>query len=457
LPTPYVAPTPDTWAVGNFPAACAFHEGRLWLAGTPNDSATLWGSRSGDYVDFGNAAPASKDDPLLFPLSSSGRIQTLTSRKELVINTSISEVVGTSVGGVIAFDDFSFPKQTDWGSNCIQPIVVGRDMIFTSNSRKKMRTFNDEGGTNYGWDGNELTLLATDIFGSPVRRMEYLDEPSYQACFLLADGTMGMATYYYPENVIGWWRYETAYNGNSTYGDNTDPGLGNQVPNLTQSVNQIMDITKINTSEGAQLWMVINRVGFPGTNRPGHELLQFDANIVPRLDSWSRRSVDPVTLQCSDIDELTDQSVSVVVEVQNPFTNVIEYTVHPNVTVVAGTSSPLMSWAAGQTAYLGLFYENDWQLLSREGVVQGQSSQAAKRRWNKVYARLNKSAVPKIEGIAPKDRTPSSPMGQGEPIITSDTSMVDLGSGDADLSILQDRPIQTEVTALFGKVKGSTV
>ncbi len=457
LPTPFIAPTPNLWAPGNFPISCAFHEGRLWLGGSPNNPATLWASRSGNYRDFNNVAPNSKDDPLLFPLSSSGNIETLTSRKELVILTDISEVIGTSVGGVIAFDDFSFPKQTDWGSNCVQPIAVGRDMVYTSNSRKRIRTFADEGGTNFGWDGKELSLLAQDIFGSPVRRMVYLDEPGYQACFLLADGTMGMATFFYPEQVIGWWRYTTSFNGNRLSGDESRPGLLNQSPNNIQTVNQIMDITKINTSVGAKLWMIVNRVGFPGTQKPGHELLGFETGLKPSLDSFAVRSIDPVTLTCSDIDELTDQSVNVVVERLDPIDLTFSYTVHPNVTVIAGVSSPLEDWAAGHTAYLGLFYNNDCQLLSLEGVSQRGTSQVTKRRWNKVFARLNDSPVPLIEGIPAKDRTPATPMGIGEPLITGDTEIVDLGSGEGDLKITQDKPIITEITGIFGKVVATEV
>ncbi len=457
LPTVFIAPTPNNWAAGNFPVSCAFHEGRLWLGGSPNDPATLWASRSGNYRDFNNVAPNSKDDPLLFPLSSSGNIQTLTSRKELVINTDISEVIGTSVNGVIAFDDFSFPKQTDWGSNCVQPITVGRDMVYTSNSRKRVRTFADEGGTNFGWDGNELSLLAQDIFGSPVRRMVYLDEPGYQACFLLADGTMGMATFFYPEQVIGWWRYTTSFNGNRVSGDESRPGLPNQFPNNIQSVNQIMDITKINTSVGAKLWMIVNRVGFPGTQKPGHEVLGFETGLVPAMDSFAIRSIDPVTLTCSDIDELTDQSVNVIVERQDPVDSSFSYTTHPNVTVIAGVSSPFEAWAGGHTAYLGLFYNNDCQLLSLEGVSQRGTSQVTKRRWNKVFARLNNSPVPIIEGIAAKDRTPATPMGIGEPLITGDTEIVDLGSGEGDLNITQDKPIITEITGIFGKVVSEEV
>jgi len=452
LPTPYAAPSPDTWAPGNFPAACAFHEGRLWLGGSPNNPATLWASRSGDYVDFNNAAPNEKDDPLLFPLSNSGRVQTLTSRKELVILTDISEIIGTSLQGIIAFDDFSFPKQTDWGSNCIQPMVVGRDMVFTSNSRTRLRTFSDEGGTNFGWDGNELSLLAQSIFKQPIRRMVYLDEPAYQACFLLTDGTMGMATFFYPEDVIGWWRYTTSFNGDRISGNTTKPGGANQTNNVAQQTNRIMDITKINTSKGAKLWMIINRVGMPNVGRPFHELLGFETGLRPALDQFIVSVVDPVTLTASGTLFMDSYSINAIVEVVDPVTGDISYVVHPNVTAVLDESSVFEPWAAGQTVFLGLFYDNDWQLLSREGVSQRGTSQVSKRRWNKVFARLNDSPVPIIEGIAARDRTPSTPMGTGEPFITGDTDMIDLGSGEGDLKITQDKPLITEVSAIFGKI-----
>lgn len=462
LPSVYVAPTPDLWAAGNFPAACTFHEGRLWLAGSPVNPATLWASRSGDYQDFGNAAPASADDPLLFPLSSAGNIQSLTSRKELVINTDISEVVGTSVGGIIQFEDFSFPKQTDWGANCVQPMVVGRDMIYTSNSRRKVRTFADEGGTNYGWDGNELSLIAADLFDSPVRRMEYLDEPAYQACFLLANGNMAMSTYFYPENVIGWWLYRPAYNGNRTYGDDTQPGLGNQAPNVTQAQNQIMDICKINTSQGSKLWMIINRVGFAGTQIPAHELLAFDEPTIPpiAMDSWAGRSIDPIANEITGIDFLTDQSINCVVQRTDPVTGVVSYTIHPNLTAIAGFSSPFESWAleTGNIAYVGLFFDNEFELLPVEGVSNRGTAQVSRRRWSKVYARINDSAIPLINGQFGRDRTPSTPMGTGEPIVTADIEYSELGSTDqGQLNIIQDKPLQTEILALFGKVQSSEI
>lgn len=437
----YQNPNPNTWQGENWPRACAFHEGRLWLGGTPNEPATVWASRSGNYYDFNGVGADSKDDPLLFPLSSAGNIQTLTSRKDLVINTDISEVIGKSVDGVIAFDDFSFPKQTDWGSNCILPVVIGRTMVFTSNSRRILRTFADEGGTNYGWDGTELNLLAEDIFRTPVRQMAFMDEPSYQAAFLLADGTLGMCTFYYPEQVIGWWRFETAFNGSGA-----------------QSVNRIMSIASVDTETGSKLWLTINRVGFPGTLLPVHELMSFDRDSVIAVDSWALRNISAAGI-ISDIDHLTDQDISIIVQQQDETTGELFFTVHTSpVSVVAGVSTPLDEWAWGSLAYVGLKYDNEFRLLPVEGVANRGTAQVTKRRWNQIYLRLNRSAVPLVDGEPPKDRTPSTPMGRGEPIISDDVTYSELGSDNKGrLSITQDKPLITEVVAIFGKVSAREV
>lgn len=438
-PTTYAPPVSSPWSGTNWPRACAYHEGRLYLGGTPNEPSTLWASRSGNYQDFDGTGADSKDDPLLFPLSSAGIIQTLTSRKDLVVNTDISEVIGTSVGGVIAFDDFAFPKQTDWGANCIQPIVVGRSMVYTSNSRRLMRTFADEGGTNYGWDGVELSLLAEDIFRTPVKQMAFMDEPSYQAAFLLADGTLAMATWYYPEEVIGWWRLETAYNDSAA-----------------QPTNRVMSIASVDTETGSKLWMTINRAGFPGTLLPNHELLSFDRDSIVALDTYAIRAISAAGI-ISDIDYLTDQNIDIVVQ-QTSDDGTPYWTIHPStVNVVAGVSTPLDEWAWGGTAYVGHAYDNAFQLLPVEaGSVRG-TGQVTKRRWNQIYLRLNASALPLVEGEYPRDRTPATPMGFGEPIISGDVEYSELGSGEGDLLVVQDKPLITEVTAIFGKLIGKEI
>ena len=205
--------------------------------------------------------------------------------------------------------------------------------------------------------------------------------------------------------------------------------------------------------------MIVNRVGYSGTTLPAHELIGFDTGLVTALDSYVTRSVSIVDGTCDDLGIFIDQSVNVVVEVQDPADpGVIYYTVHPNITVDVGNiSSPLQTWAWGQTAYLGLFYKNDIQLLSVEGVSNRGTSQVSKRRWNKLFLRLNNSAIPLVEGQYPKDRTPATPMGSGEPFITGDVDIIDMGSGEGDLVIIQDKPLISEITGLFGKVKSTEI
>lgn len=444
VPSVFQAPTPNNWGPGNYPAAGCFHQGRLVLAGSPVDPATVWASASGDYQDFNNVTPADKSDALLFPLSSAGKIQTVTSRKKIVINTDISEVIGGSELGLIAFDDFNFPKQTDWGSNCVQPLVVGRDMIFTSNSKRVVRTFADKGDSENGWDGNEISLLAEELFGTPVTRMIYLGEPARQACFLLESGIMAMATYFYEEEVIGWWQFKTAWNNSP---DQID--------------NRIIDITKINTSEGDKLWMVVNRVGFVNTDYPQHELLSFDSpdDRKQTLDTYVSRLIDPASNVIDGLDIFDGQTVNIVIRRVDPETSEQSYTVHPDISVVAGVSSELEPWVLeeGNLARVGYFYENRIKLLPREGVSNRGTSQVSKMRWNKIVLRVSDSALPVVEGEYSKDRSPGTPMGRGEPIITGDVEYSELGTGKGDIEIVQDKPIVCEIDAVFGKITSQEI
>jgi hypothetical protein len=317
-------------------------------------------------------------------------------------------------------------------------------MIFTSNSKRTVRTFKDKGDEVNGWDGNEISLLAEELFNSQVTRMVYLNEPARQACFLLDNGTMAMATYFYEEDVIGWWKYETAYN------DSPD-----------QIDNRIIDITKINTSEGDKLWMVVNRVGFSDTDYPQHEVLTFESRsgLQHALDTHVARLIDPSVNTISDLAIFNDQTVDCIIMRDDPVTAERSYTVHPPLSVVAGVSSELEPWAQQEAciAFIGHFYTNQIKLLPREGISNRGTSQVSKIRWNKIVLRLSDSAVPLVEGEYPKDRTPATVMGTGQEIVTGDVEYSELGTGKGDIEVTQDRPLITEVDAIFGKVTSGEI
>ena len=75
------------------------------------------------------------------------------------------------------------------------------------------------------------------------------------------------------------------------------------------------------------------------------------------------------------------------------------------------------------------------------------------RRWNKLYIRLLDSALPKVNGQLPSDRTPTTEMNIAETLRMGlrDYVMTGLGQGDGSVEIYQDRPYPTQVIGLFGE------
>ena len=65
--------------------------------------------------------------------------------------------------------------------------------------------------------------------------------------------------------------------------------------------------------------------------------------------------------------------------------------------------------------------------------------------------RLHQSALPKINGVRPADRTPSSPMNTAEALITGDSLHYNLGHSTAgEIEITQDLPVAMHILAVFG-------
>jgi len=424
----FIAPIPNTWTAASWPSRVAFRDGRLYFANIPSQRATIWASRAGNYVDFDGSAPTLLSDPLLLPLTGAGVITGLTDKKQLVVNTDVAEVVAESTlaGNVLVFNDFGFPTQTQWGSSCVQQVGVGREVIYSSPSDRKLRTFADEGGTNFGWDGSQLNLLAQNLFGSRVVEMAWADDPAYQFLCVMGDGSIVSATYFQTEKVIGFYRLTT-------------DGL-------------IKTVTITNTLRGATVWMFVER---NGTWRL--EELVFNSGDRQALDSYVLEDVDGAGL-ISGLDHLDGQTVKVVIQSIDPNSNEVLHAVQSATFVpVSGSITLLDPSTFNQKAYVGLPYENSFQLLSLEGVSNRGTSQTSKRRWNKVFLRLNDSAIPLVEGIAPRDRTPATPMGLGEPFVTGDFEIIDLGSGEGDIIISQDKPLISEVAGIFGKVTSTEV
>ena len=121
---------------------------------------------------------------------------------------------------------------------------------------------------------------------------------------------------------------------------------------------------------------------------------------------------------------------------------------HPVKTVAGG--SVTLDYSAN-IVHIGLPVVPKVTPVEVEGGIASGTSQGLPKRWVTCKLRLFQSALPKINGIRPADRTPASPMSAVEPLVTGDSLHYNLGHSKAgEIEITQDLPVAMHILAVFG-------
>jgi hypothetical protein len=416
----------------NWPATCTFHQGRLWLAGSPDNRSAVWASETFNYDNFDLVASPVGNSPLQFTLTSNGSIQWIEGLKFLLIGTDSGEVIGRSSGAVITSTDFDFPTEQRWGSTPIQPVEVANEVLFVTPDTTKVRSLFDGGDSTNGYAELEVTFIAESLTTQGIRELAYARTPSGQLSALMTDGTLSQSTYYKTANINAWYQ-------------------------MTMTDN-MRSITTSNDFSGSALWVLVNRLdGTDTLTRTLYLERKQAVNLAGyNLDSYTLTSVEP-DLTVIGLDHLNDYLCSIVLVQPDPETGEDALTLHPSQRPVGGVIQ-LESYASNASAVLvGLPYTATVKTLPVEGSNQAGTAQVQKRRYNEIFMRIYNSAFPKINGERPTVREVSTPMNISERLRTGDFSVNDSGYGRGVIEIIQDLPLPTKISALFGKLKGSAV
>lgn len=209
----------DEFAIGawsdasGWPRIVTFHEQRLVAAGSRTFEQTFWLSQSVDFTNFRpdslveGAIQVESDDALDFTISADqvNIIQWMSSGRELVAGTSGGEWTIRSSGSSLTPDDIDVKRQTTHGSARFQPVRVGHTVLFLQRSRRKIREFVFDFGTD-AFLSPDLTELAEQVTRSGITRMAYQQEPYNYIHALRDDGQIGTLTYLREQEVVGWSR-----------------------------------------------------------------------------------------------------------------------------------------------------------------------------------------------------------------------------------------------------------
>ena len=400
--------TPAEWGGVNYPATGTYFQGRLWLAGTPNEPQTIWASKSGTPEDFTTGVGAA--DSWNFTLQRQGRIKWLFGNKDLIVGAENGEHVIESQDGVLTPSDFQVQQQSSYGSNQIQSIQVGEKLFFVTPDGRKLNSM------SYAWQednwlSQDLTFASEHITAGIIRRRIWAQNPDNLFLVVLEDGTMACMTYDRTAETIGWTDFE--YTGAFV---------------IDAAVGQIAG-----TARMVQL-----------NQRTADEIeVEFETSERIYMDSYAKTYHKLASTSADGLDHLEGEEVQVL----------IDGAVGVPQTVSGGA---ITTTEEGNAIIAGKMFTSTIKTLPPD-VPQDQI-RSWKKRWNKVWARVYNSVAPLINGKRAPDRNPSTPMGQPEPFTSTAYKVVNLGwDEEGQVEVSETEPLPMNVLAIYGELSRNSI
>lgn len=204
------------WALGawggvdfGYPRAIAFHEERLTFAGNLDQPLTLWFSRISDYEDLTTGVFATS--ALNYTLASDKvfAIRWLVSHTRLLIGTSGDEwqIGGNKVDEPIAPDNVQAKRQSTYGSEDIQAILINNVVMFVQRGGRKLREMAYDYQTEV-FISPDMSIMAEHITKTGIVDMLFQQNPYPILWCVRTDGKLIGFTYEKEQQVFAWHIHE---------------------------------------------------------------------------------------------------------------------------------------------------------------------------------------------------------------------------------------------------------
>jgi len=400
---------PTEWTGTNWPATGTMFQGRLYLAATPAEPQTIWGSVVNNHNDFqSTGGVASADDAITINITAFGRIKWLVGTKVLLVGTAVAELAIEADKGLLTALDHFVTNQSTYGSSGIQAEQVGDEVLFVSPDRKKLRAIQYNQDTN-NWMSNDVTFMSEHITKQRIKRIEWQQNPNNKLWCLLDDGSLATLSYDRPANIVGWARNDF---GHPVF----DIGIG------SLDGTDIMD-------------MLVTRKA--GKLYHESETLEHDHSI----DSWIDFDLGSPGVDITGLDHLDGMQVQILAD----------GAVMPEQTVTGGVLT--LPYPVTHVT-VGLQFIPLVIMLPLEKAVQGRPSAPYWKNFYNVNVHLLDSAHPLVNGIRQPTRHPSTQMNQRE-ANTTGKSYIALTewNNETDVIIQQDLPLPITVLAISGEIQ----
>lgn len=215
-------------SVTGYPACGAFHQGRLWMAGTRQQPNSVWGSVAGNEENFNAWNPELADNGIYITTTGSEmpRFHQMHAGKHLFLFSNSGEFyIPVSTSQPITPENVSLAKNDSYGSvPDLKPVEVDEAVVFMRAGGKALVSslYNFARG---GYANTDLSLLASHIIEDPVsmayRKQTSTDESDY-VLIVTGTGDLAVLCISQTQEIAAWTVCETAGQFKAVGVDQTD-------------------------------------------------------------------------------------------------------------------------------------------------------------------------------------------------------------------------------------------
>lgn len=435
----YGSKSTDIWQLGafytgNYPKCGAFYQERFFMANTPLQPQTIWGSCSGDFVNF---APTTFEGGIKEKETKGGKKIVKAIRMEpgeVVDSSSLTYVMGSNemafiewmrgeyglivgcVGGIFRIDSAEAgmpltPTSVDCkeqgaaGVKAVDPVKVGNVFVYVQ-SMGKTASLLYFSGDEKKYISSSLSTHCDEITGTGICATAYQKEPYSIVWMVRNDGYLAGCTVDLPNKIAAWHYHNT--------------------------VGTFEDCVCIPGTNEDEVWLVVNRlIGGVATRCIEYmKPFNFDAAIA-----------DAYFVDCGITQDSTlTTSISGVSHLNGLDCAVLgDGLVQANVVPSGGIAT---IETAARTAHIGLPYTSE---LSTMDIQPGGSM----KRIIRAVAMLHETGFAKIGRDSTKcDITPGLTAGVLHSIDTKDISFPSGYDRDAYVYVMSDKPLPLSVLGI---------
>jgi hypothetical protein len=193
----------------NYPAHVTFHEGRLVLAGTTDEAAKLWFSKSFIYNDFNVGDTVAFGFDMQANTAQANKIEWISSSSTLATGTFGAEFSSESSADTgLNNDTKNIREQSAWGSDFVKPVKIGSRLYYVQRTGRKLREY------VYSFDVNsfqslDMTEYSDHITLSGIVDMHYQrNQDSLNWC-VLENGNMAILSRQPNQEIQAWTPWST--------------------------------------------------------------------------------------------------------------------------------------------------------------------------------------------------------------------------------------------------------